>query len=283
MFTYRKTDDESARLVNAYLWDIRDSEPLSRKEEEDLARRARNGDGLARQKLITANLRFVISVARDYSGRGLSMSELISEGNVGLLEAVNRFDETRGLKLITYAVWWIRQAILKALAEYGRAVRPPMSRVGDRRKVEKETAILVQELEREPTPAELAANTELSMARVHNALAAEQRDVALDAPVFADSEESLSARSVPSEEGMEETIEHAELVHVLRECLVMLEEREQRILRAYFGLDGQEPMTLEEIGDVLGITRERVRQLRNRALAKLRQRYGETLMEFSLN
>ena len=283
MFTYRKTDNESARLVDAYLRDIRDSEPLSRKEEAELARRARNGDELARQKLITANLRFVVSVARDYSGRGLSMSELICEGNVGLIEAVSRFDETRGLKLITYAVWWIRQAILKALAENGRAVRPPMSRVGDRRKVEKETAILVHELEREPTLTELAASAELSMVRVHNVLAAEQRDVALDAPVFADSEESLSARFISSEKGADETVEHAEFVHVLRECLVMLEEREQRVLLAYFGLDGQEPMTLEEIGDTLGITRERVRQLRNRALAKLRQRYGETLMEFSLN
>ena len=283
MIAYRKTDDASLRLVDAYMRDIRDSEPLDRKEEAELARQTRNGDELARQRLITANLWFVVSVARDFCGRGLSMSELISEGNLGLLEAAGRFDETRGLKFITYGVWWIRQAILKALAENGSAARPPLSWIEGRRKIGREMARLTQELGREPTPHELAVSTHLNIGRVYRALAAGQPDVSLDAPIFADGEETWGDVSVLSEETPAEIVEHAEFVDVVRECFVILGKREQQILHDYFGLDGRRPMTLEEIGEVLGITRERVRQLRNKALTKLRQRYGEALMEFSLN
>ena len=167
MIAYRKTDDASLRLVDAYMRDIRDSEPLDRKEEAELARQTRNGDELARQRLITANLRFVVSVARDFCGRGLSMSELISEGNLGLLEAAGRFDETRGLKFITYGVWWIRQAILKALAENGSAARPPLSWIEGRRKIGREMARLTQELGREPTNSPSAPTSTLAGSTEH--------------------------------------------------------------------------------------------------------------------
>jgi RNA polymerase primary sigma factor len=266
-----------------YWREIKDVQPLSRAEEVTLFERARAGDEEARQQLIRANLRFVVRVARDYKDYGLSLAELISEGNMGLLEAVNRFDETRGFKFITYAVWWIRQAILRALAEQGKIARPPMSQLNDRHKVEKEAGQLAHALGRLPTFDELAASLDLSMERTRNAMAAAQQDLSFDAPVYQGEGMPLLSLFVSGEEGMDEVLEREQMKDTLADCLKGLDAREYQIVRDYFGLEDLAPMTLEEIGEAMGVTRERVRQLRNRALEKLRTHYRERLVEFSNN
>lgn len=269
--------------VDVYWREIKDVQPLSRAEEVTLFERARAGDEEARQQLIRANLRFVVRVARDYKDYGLTLAELISEGNMGLLEAVKRFDETRGFKFITYAVWWIRQAILRALAEQGKIARPPMSQLNDRHKVEKEAGQLAHELGRLPTFDELAASLDLSTERTRNAMAAAQQDLSFDAPVYQGEGAPLLSLFVSGEEGMDEVLEREQMKNTLADCLKALDPREYQIVRDYFGLEDLEPMTLEEIGEAMGVTRERVRQLRNRALEKLRTHYRERLVEFSNN
>ncbi len=269
--------------IELYWRDIKDAQPLSRKDEVVYFQRAKAGDEDARQVLVQANLRFVVSVAREYKDYGLSLIELISEGNVGLLEAVKRFDETRGFKFITYAVWWIRQAILKALAEQGKIARPPMSQINDLQKIEKETGALSQVLGRIPTFEEIAAKVDISIERTRNALVVAQQDVSLDAPAFLDEDTALMQVFVADQDGVDESFERAQMQETVIACLGVLDPREHHIVRAYFGLDDTEPLTLEEIGDALGVTRERVRQLRNRALEKMKAQCGELLVEFSSN
>jgi len=269
--------------TDLYWRDIKDAEPLSREEEIELFKRARNGDDQARRELVLANLRFVVSVAREYKDYGLSLIELISEGNIGLIEAVKRFDETRGFKFITYAVWWIRQAILKALAEHGKIARPPMSQINDLQKIEKETGLLAQALGRAPTYDEIEARVDISAERTRNALEVSQQDISLDAPAYPDEETPLHAVFTTEQEGVDERFEQAEMEETLRACLGVLDRREYQILRAYFGLEGTEPKTLEEIGEAMGVTHERVRQLRNRTLEKIRTHCGDLLAEFSSN
>ena len=266
-----------------YWQDIKDSQPLSRDEEIEMFRRARQGDDGAQQKLLLANLRFVVSVARNYKDCGLPFIELISEGNIGLIEAARRFDETRGFKFITYAVWWIRQAILKVLAENGKITRPPMSQLNDLQKIEKERGRLANELGRPPTCEELAANLGISMERTRNALEVAQQTISLDAPVYENEKASLISVFSTEQEQLDKTFENAEMEKVLHSCLDILDTREHQIVRSYFGLESSRVMTMEEIGETMGITRERVRQLRNRALDKIRHRGGEQLAEFSRN
>ena len=266
-----------------YWREIKDTEPLSREREVELFTRLRRGDESARQRIIEANLRFVVSVARDYKDYGLSLVELISEGNVGLLEAVKRFDETRGFKFITYAVWWIRQAILKALALQGRIARPPMSQINDLQKIEREAGRLAQSLGRTPTGAEIAERVDISAERTRNAMDVSQQDLSFDAPAYPGEGDSLLSLHPAPQDGVDDLFEEAEMRDRLSSCLRLLDERESEIVRAYFGLGGGEPRTLEQIGDSLGVTRERVRQLRNRALEKLRENCGEVLAEFSPN
>lgn len=279
----RDSKNGTLDLEQIYWHEIRDSEPLSREEEDALAQRARQGDEEAVQQLAQANLRFVVQIARGFIGCGLSLLELISEGNLGLMEAARRFDERHGTKFITYAVWWIRQAIFKALAEQGRAARPPMSQISDQRKVGREADRLIQELGREPSLGELAASAEISEERARNALEVGYQDLSLDAPFHPDDDESLLARFAVDAAGVDEELEVAELIQKLRECMTTLDDRERWIVAAYFGIDGQAPMTLEEIGSVMAVTRERVRQLRNRALKKLRRRLHAERVEFSPN
>ncbi|MCC7264356.1 MAG: RNA polymerase sigma factor RpoD/SigA [Candidatus Latescibacteria bacterium] len=269
--------------VDIYWREIKDVQPLSRAEEVTLFERARAGDEEARQQLIRANLRFVVRVARDYKDYGLTLAELISEGNMGLLEAVKRFDESRGFKFITYAVWWIRQAILRALAEQGKIARPPMSQLNDRHKVEKEAGLLAHELGRTPTFDELAASIDLSKERTRNAMAAAQQDLSFDAPVYQGEGAPLLSMFISPDAGMDEVLEREQMKTTLADCLKALDAREYQIVRDYFGLEDLEPMTLEESGEAMGVTRERVRQLRNRALEKLRTHYRERLVEFSNN
>ncbi len=278
-----KERDKVENLTEIYWRDIRDTQPLSRLEEFDLFTRIKQGDEEAREKVITANLRFVVSVAREYKDYGLSLLELVSEGNVGLLEAVKRFDETRGFKFITYAVWWIRQAILKALAEHGRIARPPMSQVNDLQKIEKEAGVLGQRLGREPTDAELCEHVDISWVRARNARRISQQDLSFDAPVFPDENTTLHAVIGSDQKGAEDVLHEGEMKRRIADCLEILDEREYRIVRDYYGFGSLPPMTLEEIGGTLGVTRERVRQLRNRALEKLRESCGETLVLLSEN
>jgi RNA polymerase primary sigma factor len=269
--------------IELYWRDIKDAEPLSRAMEVELFERAHAGDDEARQQLVMANLRFVVSVARDYREYGLSLIELISEGNIGLMEAIRRFDETRGFKFITYAVWWIRQAILKALAENGKIARPPMSQINDLQKIEKQSGVLAQELGRAPTYDEIAARVDISGERTLNAMVVGQQDVSLDAPAYPDEDTSLVSMFSGDQEPIDDGYENDQMKETLRDCLSVLDSREYQILRAYFGLEDTKPKTLEEIGDAMGVTRERVRQLRNRALDKVRAQRGDLLIEFSNN
>jgi RNA polymerase primary sigma factor len=269
--------------TDLYWRDIKDAEPLSREKEVEFFQLAKAGNEKARQALVFANLRFVVSVARDYKDYGLSLIELISEGNVGLMEAVKRFDETRGFKFITYAVWWIRQAILKALAEQGKIARPPMSQINDLQKIEKESGLLAQQLGRVPTFEEIADRVDISAERTRNAFEVSQQDVSLDAPAFPDEETSLVQVFASNEAPIDECFVDSEMRDTVTGCLDVLDDRELQIVRAYFGLDNSEPQTLEEIGDAMGVTRERIRQLRNRALEKMKAECGGLLMEFSHN
>ena len=278
-----KSATRTPDLIESYWQDIRHCEPLSRPEEAALFKQVRAGDESAMYQLVTANLRFVVSVAREYSVYGLPLIELISEGNMGLLEAAHRFDERRGLKFITYAVWWIRQAILKALAQSGKVARPPLSRINDWKKVEKRTGSLSQELGRDPTLEEVAAGIEMSLERTRNALKVSRQDISLDMPLYPDDREDRIASFISEEAEAEDGIEKAELTETVHECLAILDEREHQVVCSYFGLKDRNPMTLEQIGELLGVTRERVRQIRNRALEKIRVEYGEVLMEFSRN
>ena len=230
-----------------------------------------------------ANLRFVVSVARDYKEYGLSLVELVSVGNLGLMEAVKRFDETRGFKFITYAVWWIRQAILKALAEQGKVVRPPMSQMSDWQKIDRTTNALAQALGRAPKFDEIVARTDMSADRTCNALKFSQQDLALDAPAFPNDETSLAEVSIADQEGVDIRYERTQMAEAVTACLGVLDPRESQIVRAYFGLENTQPRMLEEIGDTMGVMRERVRQLRNRTLEKMRRTCGDRLVEFSRN
>ena len=278
-----KSSLDSLGLTESYWRDIQHFQPLSRQREIELVHRAHTGDERAMHQIVEANLRFVVRIARGYHGRGLSFMELISEGNLGLLEAVQRFDETRGFKFITYAVWWIRQAILRALAEHGKIARPPLSRVSDRQKVEKEAAVLSQQLGRAPTVEEIAASVDFSAERIRNAFEMGQPDLPLDAPAFADGEVTFAQTFVSAEPSSHDRFIDGEMRAAVADCLKVLDARESHIVRAYFGLNDGAPKTLEEIGESMGVTRERVRQLRNRALQKMRDECGGQLVEFSRN
>ena len=275
--------NKADNLTELYWRDIKEAQPLKREEEVRLFKLAKAGDERAREEIVTANLRFVVSVARQYKDYGLTLAELISEGNVGLLEAVKRFDETRGFKFITYAVWWIKQAILKALAEQGKIARPPMSQINDLQKLEKEAGNLAQRLGRDPTYEEIAASVDISKERTRNAVEVGQQDVSFDAPAYTDEETTLHSVFASPEERVDDLFEEIRLKATVIDCLGVLDHREYHILRCYFGLGEVKPMTLEEIGQTMGVTRERVRQLRNRALDKLRTDCGEILAEFSKN
>lgn len=271
------------RLLDLYLRDLGRREALSSEDEVALCKRAREGDTGAEQKMVKANLAFVVSVARSYSSRGLPLIELVAAGNVGLLEAVRRFDETRGFKFITYAVWWIRQSMLAALMDSRRAVRLPTSRYHDLQRIRQTTDDLVQKQGRELTIEEIATDTGLSAERVRNALEAEEHDVSLEAPAYAEGEDELMDLFASEGHLPVDDLETGELSVKLEKSLDALDPREEKIIRAYFGLGGANRLTLEEIGAHMGITRERVRQLRDRGLGKIRAEYGVELWELWQN
>lgn len=262
------SDDGS---LDQYLREISRYPLINQEEEVRLAQRIRQSDEEALDKLVRSNLRFVVSVAKKYQNQGVSLSDLINEGNLGLIRAAHKFDETKGIKFISYAVWWIRQAILQALAEQSRIVRVPLNRAGALHRITRRTSALIQELGREPTPAEIAEGMDIEMEEVQKTLSISQNHVSLDAPL-SPGEDNRLLDYLPDTQNPgpdAETFEHA-LTQSIEEVLTTLKEREAKILRLYFGLDSPEPMTLEEIGAMLGITRERVRQIKEKALSRLR-------------
>jgi RNA polymerase primary sigma factor len=257
--------------LDQYLRDISIYPLISRDEEAALARRIRVDDQEALDKLVRSNLRFVVSVAKKYQNQGVSLSDLINEGNLGLIRAAHKFDETKGIKFISYAVWWIRQAILQALAEQSRIVRVPLNRAGTLHRIGKRAATLLQELGREATHAEIANGMDITEEEVAKTMSISQATLSLDAPM-APGEDSKLLDYLPDtiNPTPDEQIFVKALTESIEEALSHLKERESKILRLYFGLDGNEPMTLEEIGALLGITRERVRQIKEKALSRLR-------------
>ncbi len=267
----RKGSSNDDGALEQYLRDISNYPLISREEEADLARRIHQGDQEALDKLVRSNLRFVVSVAKRYQNQGVSLADLVNEGNLGLIRAARKFDETKGIKFISYGVWWVRQAILQALAEQSRIVRVPLNRAGELHRIGKRAAVLLQELGREATHAEIADDMDISEAEVARTMSISQTHLSLDAP-FAPGEDNRLLDYLPDTVHPtpdEHTYEKA-LSQTVEDSLGSLKEREARILRLYFGLDGTDPLTLEEIGVVLGITRERVRQIKEKALSRLR-------------
>jgi RNA polymerase primary sigma factor len=265
------TNRESQSLEK-YLQEIGKVDLITPEEEVNLAIRIKQGDQKALEKLTKANLRFVVSVAKQYQNQGLSLSDLINEGNLGLIKAAQRFDETRGFKFISYAVWWIRQSILQALAEQSRIVRLPLNKVGLSNKISKAYSQLEQEFEREPSPDELATILEINTEEVEATLGVAARHVSMDAP-FIDGEDNslLDVLANPNAVSADEALEHHDsLRREIERSLSTLTDRQKDVIILYFGIAVEHPMSLEDIGEKFGLTRERVRQIKDKAITKLR-------------
>ena len=263
---------EDQTVLDQYLRDVSRHELITPDMEKILGARAQKGDEKAVQELAKANLRFVISVAKKYQNRGVSLTDLIQEGNVGLVTAARKFDPEQGVKFISYAVWWIRQAILASLANHGRAVRVPLNRASDLARIFREKERLKQELGRDPSPDELSRATDLTPELIESLQTLNAAEIRLDAPI-GDSEDSQLVERFITEEAAEPEleVENRLLTESVSEALKTLDARDAKVLRLYFGLEGEREHTLEEIGNMLGVTRERIRQLRDRALRRLRE------------
>ena len=272
------TNRESASL-DKYLQEIGKEELISVEEEVELAQRIRKGDQEALEKLTKANLRFVVSVAKQYQNQGLSLPDLINEGNLGLIKAAEKFDETRGFKFISYAVWWIRQSILQALAEQSRIVRLPLNQVGSLNKINKAFARFEQEHERTPSAEELAQELELPKEKVTDTLRVAGRHISVDAP-FADGEDNslLDVLVNPDSPNADRGLINESLATEVDRALETLTERERDIIKYFFGI-GCPEMTLEEIGEKFDLTRERVRQIKEKAIRRLRQSSRSKLLK----
>jgi len=264
------TNRESQSL-DKYLQEIGKVDLLTTEEEIELARRIKEGDQKALEKLTKANLRFVVSVAKQYQNQGLSLGDLINEGNLGLIKAAKRFDETRGFKFISYAVWWIRQSILQALAEQSRIVRLPLNRVGALNKISKTYSNLEQEFEREPNTDEIASELEMDVSEIADALKISGRQVSVDAP-FTQGEDNSLLDVIENEEqpSPDNKLITESLKAEIENAISTLSEREAEVIRLYFGLNEEHSLTLEEIGAKFNLTRERVRQIKEKAIRRLR-------------
>ena len=268
--TKQVTNRETASL-DKYLQEIGKVELISAEEEVELAQRIKQGDKAALEKLTKANLRFVVSVSKQYQNQGLSLPDLINEGNLGLIKAAQRFDETRGFKFISYAVWWIRQSILQALAEQSRIVRLPLNKIGSINKINKAYAKLEQEYEREPNAEEIAEVLEITEAEVKESMKNAGRHISMDAPLIQD-EDNTMYEVLKSEEAPtpETELLYESLRKEIDRAISTLTPREADVVRLYFGLNGSHPMTLEEIGEKFDLTRERVRQIKEKAIRRLK-------------
>jgi len=262
-------DDRKA--FERYLRDLQDLPLITAEQEAELAGRIKSGDRDALKKLVEANLRFVVSVARQFQGQGLSLADLVAEGNVGLIEAAKRFDGTKGFKFISYAVWWIRQAILAALAKQSRIVRLPQNKIGQLHKIQRESSRLQQKLHRDPKCDEVAKKLGTEEENVSSTLALSKVYLSLDAPLRDDSKEDLKSLLVDdSQPSPDRSLWKDSLISQVKNSLSTLENRESQVIRLYFGIDRDDSLTLEEIGDRMNLTRERVRQIRNKAISRLR-------------
>ena len=272
------TNRESASL-DKYLQEIGKEDLITVEEEVELAQRIRKGDQKALEKLTRANLRFVVSVAKQYQNQGLSLPDLINEGNLGLIKAAEKFDETRGFKFISYAVWWIRQSILQALAEQSRIVRLPLNQVGSLNKINKAFSRFEQENERRPSPEELADSLDLPAEKVADTLRVSGRHISVDAPFVEGEDNSLLDVLVNDDSPIaDRTLINESLSTEVERALSTLTERERDIIKLFFGINTQE-MTLEEIGEKFGLTRERVRQIKEKAIRRLRHSTRSKLLK----
>ncbi len=280
--TKQVTNRETASL-DKYLQEIGKVDLLTAEQEVELARKIKQGDKRALEELTKANLRFVVSVSKQYQNQGLSLPDLINEGNLGLIKAAQRFDETRGFKFISYAVWWIRQSILQALAEQSRIVRLPLNKIGSINKINKAVAQLEQELEREPDYKEIAGIVEMSENEVKESRKNAGRHVSMDAPLIQDEDNNMydvlkSEESITPETGLI----YESLKKEIDRAISTLTQREADVVRLYFGLNGGHPMTLEEIGEKFDLTRERVRQIKEKAIRRLKQTSRSKNLKFYL-
>lgn len=272
------TNRESASL-DKYLQEIGKEDLITVEEEVELAQRIRKGDQKALEKLTRANLRFVVSVAKQYQNQGLSLPDLINEGNLGLIKAAEKFDETRGFKFISYAVWWIRQSILQALAEQSRIVRLPLNQVGSLNKINKAFSRFEQENERRPSPEELADSLDLPAEKVADTLRVSGRHISVDAPFVEGEDNSLLDVLVNDDSPIaDRTLINESLSTEVERALSTLTERERDIIKLFFGINTQE-ITLEEIGEKFGLTRERVRQIKEKAIRRLRHSSRSKLLK----
>lgn len=273
------TNRESASLEK-YLADIGKEPMIPAEEEVRLARLIRDGDGEAFDKLTRANLRFVVSVAKQYQNQGLSLPDLINEGNLGLIKSAKRFDETRGFKFISYAVWWIRQSILQAIAEQSRIVRLPLNQIGSLSRISKAFSKLEQEYEREPSYEEIAKLTDLPLDKITDALRISGRHVSMDAP-FVNGEDNTLLDVIENQESPRADVQliNESLRKEIERSLSILTERECEVVKLFFGIGVGHGLTLEEIGDKYGITRERVRQIKEKALRRLRHKSKNNILK----
>jgi RNA polymerase primary sigma factor len=281
--TTRRYRDED-RSLDLYLREIGETPLINASEEVELAKRIRRGDQKALEKLTKANLRFVVSVAKQYQNQGLSLADLINEGNIGLIKAAKRFDETRGFKFISYAVWWIRQAILQALAEQSRIVRLPLNRVGTLHKIGKVSSSLQQDLGREPSPNEIAEELSLTEGEVSDTLKISNSHLSLDAPFSASEDNSLiDILEDEMQPSPDESLLSESLRVEIEKALDTLTPREAEVINLYFGLNHEKPLTLEEIGARFSLTRERVRQIKEKAIRRLRHASRSKALRAYLN
>ncbi len=266
--------------LDKYLQEIGREELITAEEEVELARRIKAGDEKALEKLTKANLRFVVSVAKQYQNQGLSLPDLINEGNVGLIKAARRFDETRGFKFISYAVWWIRQSILQALAEQSRIVRLPLNQVGSLNKIKKVSNRLEQEFERAPSAGEIAKEMEVPEDKIDSAMKISTRSVSMDAPVIPDEDTTLIDLMSPEDsKSTDEELMQESLRREIERSLSTLSEKERDVINLYYGIGMNHGLTLEEIGAKFDLTRERVRQIKEKAIRRLRHTSRSRLLK----
>lgn len=265
--------------LDKYLADIAKEPMITPDEEVELAQKIKMGDQIALDRLVRANLRFVVSVAKQYQNQGLSLADLINEGNVGLIKAAQRFDETKGFKFISYAVWWIRQAILQAVAEQSRMVRLPLNQVGFISRVKKTASYLEQLYQRKPTIKEIADELDMPEEKIETALKVNAKEVSMDAPISSDDDMTFIDTVIPEDNYDADRIVVSESESAaIKRSLSVLNEKERKIIIYYFGLDSNKSYTLEEIGYMMDMTRERVRQVKDKALKKLRTRSKKSLL-----
>ncbi|NQV53598.1 MAG: RNA polymerase sigma factor RpoD/SigA [Flavobacteriales bacterium] len=279
--TQQITNRETASL-DKYLTEIGREDLITAEQEVELARRIKDGDQAALAKMVRANLRFVVSVSKQYQNQGLSLPDLINEGNLGLIKAAKRFDETRGFKFISYAVWWIRQSILQALAEQARIVRLPLNKIGNINKINRAYAALEQVYEREPTVHEIAHELEMAEGDIRQNIKNNRRHVSMDAPILGAEDDDRNMYDLmqgETDHNPETTLLNESLRREIERSLATLSERESDVIRLYFGLTGKHPMTLEEIGEEFDLTRERVRQIKEKAIRRLRHTSRSKLLK----